>query len=331
MINGPRTSMALVLLAAHLRGGHAWGNSHYDSGNYGTHQRVQRVPMNSIDTLTFYNGKHTNARRVGAVPQLACVGGDARHEANHNVNVVQCRKMGSGYGNNIQWKCEAELPVSLKLGETTVSCEGYEHSNDPFVLQGSCGLEYTLHKTGASDNTYHNGYNSDYSRHYRNSHSGGSAWFSYLMLGLLGYAFLGSSMFFWGAMAYGASAVLGISMSSIVCIALLMWFLSPRRSDGSFNRAYHSTGWGSGWGSPFSQSYGHNGHPGHNPYGGSSWPNFFGGMAAGGLASSMFSPSRNYHYGNHHHSSSYRPSFSSSGASGRRTHTSSGFGGTQNR
>lgn len=331
MIQRTFSAIALVLLAAHLRGGHAWGtNSHYGSGNYGAHQRV---PMSSIDALTFYQGKQTNARRVSAVPQLACVGGDARHEANHNVNVVQCRKVGSGYGNDIQWKCEAELPVSMKLGETTVSCEGYEHPNDPFVLQGSCGLEYTLHKTGASDNTHHGGYNSGYNTQgrYRNSHSGGSAWFSYLMFGLLGYAFLGSSMFFWGAMAYGASSVLGISMSSIVCVALLMWSLSPRRSDrrhyAEADSAYHSASWGS----PFSRSHSHHGHPGYSSYGGSSWPNFFGGVAAGGLASSMFSPSRNCHYGNSH-TNSYRPSFSSSGASsGRHTHMSSGFGGTRNR
>ncbi|CAB5182908.1 unnamed protein product [Rhizophagus irregularis] len=45
------------------------------------------------------------------------------------------------------WKCEADLPKSLKFGRLKVTCEGYEHPNDQYVLKGSCGLKYTLYLT----------------------------------------------------------------------------------------------------------------------------------------------------------------------------------------
>ncbi len=32
-----------------------------------------------------------------------------------------------------------------RLGSTTVSCEGYDHPDDPYVLAGSCAVEYTMH------------------------------------------------------------------------------------------------------------------------------------------------------------------------------------------
>ena len=86
-----------------------------------------------------------------------CVGGDAQYDAPLHVHAVQCQKVGQGYGNDIQWKCEADLPIEYRLGETTVSCEGYDHSNDAYVLEGSCGLEYTLHyhTSQSSTNNYH--------------------------------------------------------------------------------------------------------------------------------------------------------------------------------
>jgi cbb3-type cytochrome oxidase subunit 3 len=328
--------------------------------------------MTSIDTLTFYQGQQTTSRRVAPVPQLQCVGGDGRNEAHHSVNVIQCRKVGSSYGNNIQWKCEAELPHSLRLGETTVSCEGFEHSDDPFVLDGSCGLEYTLHKTGASPYDGEGSHGGSSHHSYYGSSSGGSgygyggrsssivswiwsAWsswwsfWSYAALITLGWLFCGSSAVVWGIAAWFASSLFGISFSSMFFIGVLLWLLVPsRRGSSHYNSHYNShhntrrdfseadpyrspysfaptwgSSWGGGWGGR--PSYGHG-------YGGSSsWPNFFTGMAAGGLASSMF--------GDHSRrtttSSSYgrnRASFSSSGTSDRRpTHTSSGFGGTRNR
>jgi hypothetical protein len=32
------------------------------------------------------------------------------------------------------------MPKHLKFGEVKISCEGFENSNDPYVLEGSCGV-----------------------------------------------------------------------------------------------------------------------------------------------------------------------------------------------
>jgi len=32
------------------------------------------------------------------------------------------------------------------MGRVQVGCEGWESSDDPYILKGSCGLEYTLLK-----------------------------------------------------------------------------------------------------------------------------------------------------------------------------------------
>lgn len=34
-----------------------------------------------------------------------------------------------------------------RFGRIEVTCEGYSHSSDPYILKGSCGLEYTLELT----------------------------------------------------------------------------------------------------------------------------------------------------------------------------------------
>jgi hypothetical protein len=47
-----------------------------------------------------------------------------------------------------QWECKADLNNDIRFGETTVVCEGYDYPDDPFVLVGSCGVEYTLERAG---------------------------------------------------------------------------------------------------------------------------------------------------------------------------------------
>ncbi|KAG0141287.1 hypothetical protein CROQUDRAFT_664061 [Cronartium quercuum f. sp. fusiforme G11] len=108
----------------------------------------ERVLLSSIDTLTFYDGEHTTFRRTGPVLQLTCKGQPCKR---YKPDVIQCHNTG-GSGSNVQWKCEADLPESMKLGRTEVSCEGYRSSDDPYVLEGSCGLTYTLKDSGFSSN-----------------------------------------------------------------------------------------------------------------------------------------------------------------------------------
>jgi len=58
---------------------------------------------------------------------------------------MRCKNAGADYDeNNIQWTCTASLPEEFKLGSTDVICEGYDSPDDPYILKGSCGLEYRL-------------------------------------------------------------------------------------------------------------------------------------------------------------------------------------------
>ena len=50
----------------------------------------------------------------------------------------------------IQWECKTEMPVGFKFGKTQVLCEGYDSTDDPYILAGSCRLEYTIDRTSMS-------------------------------------------------------------------------------------------------------------------------------------------------------------------------------------
>nr|ACD37556.1 7TM protein 66 [Adineta vaga] len=104
----------------------------------------QSVLLENVQTLTLYKGQKTQARRVSSIPQLKCVGGSAKNA--FEPDVVQCYNRGSN-GIDIQWECTAEMPKKFKFGKLSVSCEGYNYPEDPYILAGSCGLEYSLEYT----------------------------------------------------------------------------------------------------------------------------------------------------------------------------------------
>jgi len=111
------------------------------------------VLLSNIRTLTLHNGRQTTARRGPAVPQLECVGGNAR--GLHAVDVMRCTNEGADYApEDVQWTCVASLPAEFKLGSTEVVCEGYESAEDPYVLKGSCGVEYRLILTSAGEKVF---------------------------------------------------------------------------------------------------------------------------------------------------------------------------------
>lgn len=40
-----------------------------------------------------------------------------------------------------------DMDNAYRFGKVEVSCEGFDYPDDPYVLRGSCGLEYTLELT----------------------------------------------------------------------------------------------------------------------------------------------------------------------------------------
>ncbi len=119
----------------------------------------KRVPRNAallskISAITVRAGKQTESRRVAPVPQLQCVG-PAEICRLYSIDVMRCTNEGVDYDeNNVQWSCKASLPEEFKLGSTDVTCEGYESSEDPYVLKGSCGVEYRLLLTEKGEEKY---------------------------------------------------------------------------------------------------------------------------------------------------------------------------------
>ncbi|KAL8805897.1 MAG: hypothetical protein Q9182_001678 [Xanthomendoza sp. 2 TL-2023] len=113
----------------------------------------QKVLLSNVQTLTLRLDQKTSHRRVSAVPQLKCIGGNAK--GLYNVDIMRCKNQGSDYDSeDIQWTCTASLPSEFKLGSTDVVCEGYESADDPYVLKGSCGVEYRLLLTTIGEERY---------------------------------------------------------------------------------------------------------------------------------------------------------------------------------
>ena len=120
-----------VVLAMAVVGALAWGEK-------------DRVRLEEVQVLTLVRGAMTTGRRSSPVPQLTCVGGTGRHE--EQPDRVQCYNRGSD-GRGVQWECKADMDGGLRFGAIEVVCEGYDHPDDPTILAGSCGLEYTLDLT----------------------------------------------------------------------------------------------------------------------------------------------------------------------------------------
>lgn len=100
---------------------------HY--GNNSPHKGAgRRLRMDSLQALTFNAGEWTAARRTDPVPQLTCLGNQC---SRYEPPVVACQSLGDG-----QWKCEADLPYSVRMGKVEVSCEGWDSSSDPWIYKG---------------------------------------------------------------------------------------------------------------------------------------------------------------------------------------------------
>jgi hypothetical protein len=103
-----------------------------------------RVLLRDVQSITATRGMMTRHRRVAAVPQMACTGSHCMHEP----SAIRCKNDGWD-GRDVQWTCTAELPNSIRLDKAEVLCEGYDYPDDPYILAGSCGVEYSLKHVAA--------------------------------------------------------------------------------------------------------------------------------------------------------------------------------------
>jgi hypothetical protein len=146
------------------------------------------VELKTIQSLIFRKGAMTTGRRTSPVAQLACTGGGACGSG-YDPSVVHCSNIGVDYATgDPSWKCTAELENGLRLGTTDVVCEGFRDRDDPWILRGSCGLEYTLEGQSArarSSGSYGDSY-STYKAYTSNprptySSSWGGGWINWMV------------------------------------------------------------------------------------------------------------------------------------------------------
>ncbi|KAL9124533.1 MAG: hypothetical protein Q9217_006145 [Psora testacea] len=116
-------------------------------------QQAERVLLSDVKSLTLRKGFKTAHNRVSPIPQLKCVGGTAK--GLYEIDVLRCKNAGSSYDDaDVEWTCTASLPSEFKLGSTDVICEGFKGPDDPYVLKGSCGVEYRLVLTELGEAKY---------------------------------------------------------------------------------------------------------------------------------------------------------------------------------
>lgn len=195
---------------------------------------------------------------------------------------MRCKNAGSDYDDdNVQWTCTASLPDEFRLGSTDVVCEGYESPNDPYILKGSCGVNYRLLLTDAGkekfgDGSWFGGGKSSKHKNYTKADQNESA-FSYLFT----LIFLG--VLFW-----------------------IVYSMYKAYRDGPNPRrpARRGGGWGGfgGWGGGGGGGGGNDGYDPPPPYPGKSnqqagwqpgfWSGALGGAAAGYLAGNRGQGSR---------------------------------------
>ncbi|MCJ1307543.1 hypothetical protein MMC25_001189 [Agyrium rufum] len=191
-----------------------------------------KVRLETVEILTVRKALKTAYRRVPAIPQLRCVGGNARKF--YELDVLQCRNEGFSWdgpgSGNVEWSCKADLPVEFKLGATDIICEGYSNPTDEYVLKGSCGVEYRLLLTEEGEKKYGRGHGKDFRK------PPGSSFPSLPMnddgnLSLVGIAF-------WG-----------FFISVVVWMIYSAFFRESRRTLGaSAGRGTGGGGGGGGWG-----------------------------------------------------------------------------------
>jgi len=229
---------------------------------------------------------------------------------------VQCYNRGFD-GVDVQWECKADLPSNIRFGDVTVACEGYDYPDDPNILTGSCGLEYTLHTTNSDDR-----YGSYKPRPYGSSSGWGSSMFVLVLFAIVVY------YIYTNCVSTRAGGGLG----------------GGRRWGGDYPPPPYpgsgSGGFGGGFGNDgsYKNSQSSYGAAGSAPI---ASPGFWSGMLGGGALGYMLGRNNNNAYGGYQQpwgggfsNRGFGGGFGGGGmrmASGGGTRSASGFGGTRRR
>ena len=97
----------------------------------------KKVLIRDVHILMFESNKKTTGRRSNPVNQLQC-----KDNCHNKPDRVICINKGFDGIDPIQ-ECESD-PKGTYFDKLNVECEGYDYPDDPYILAGSCSLEYKL-------------------------------------------------------------------------------------------------------------------------------------------------------------------------------------------
>ncbi|KAL6231565.1 hypothetical protein BDW75DRAFT_233521 [Aspergillus navahoensis] len=195
------------------------------------------ILLSQVHSLTLRGGgRLTRSRRVSPIPQLKCVGPSKRICNMYEIDSMRCTNEGYGYDEeDVQWTCTASLPGEFKLGSTDVVCEGYRNAEDPYVLKGSCGVEYRLLLTELGEQIFGQG-SFDEDNWWRSQKQRGEDKDSEPSLTLLG------NLLFWGIF---------LAIFLYIMVGLVRQCLGWRRDQPQPGRRWGWGGGGGGDGGPY--------------------------------------------------------------------------------
>ena len=97
----------------------------------------EKVPIREVSSLLLHRGKMTTGRRASPVPQLNCLS-----NCQDAPDTIYCSNAGHD-GEDVVWECKSD-PAGAVLRDLNVQCEGYDYPDDPYILKGSCGIEFSM-------------------------------------------------------------------------------------------------------------------------------------------------------------------------------------------
>jgi len=108
----------------------------------------EKVPIKEVTSLLLHRGKMTTGRRSAPVPQINCLS-----NCNHSPDTIYCRNVGFD-GEDVVWECKSD-PDGSAFRDLNVQCEGYDYPDDPYILKGSCGIEFSMTTTPGPSPRHH--------------------------------------------------------------------------------------------------------------------------------------------------------------------------------
>ena len=188
-------------------------------------------------------------------------------------------------------ECKSDMDNLYRFGSVEVVCEGYDYPDDPYILKGSCGLEYTLELTKEGHNRQNNNHDYGYgSNSYSNNYGGSYSSYSK------------------HNKTTGIGDLIVFAAVCLVIYALYKTCIDTTNNQNMGDRMYSSTGndggypggspGGGGWG--FGGNNQNQGYQRYNDYGNDNCGGnarrggtgggggFWSGMATGGLLGYMF-------------------------------------------